>query len=71
MDIKSNIISPSDENGKEALLGAAHYRNYPEDFTESVQKSYIVSVRGFKRRDFDENVKKNIFDIKKRSKRTK
>ncbi|KAG2196471.1 hypothetical protein INT47_012672 [Mucor saturninus] len=71
MNIQGELILPSAENGKEALMGAAHYGNYPEDFTERVsRKSYVVQLKGYKPQDFDDDVKKSISQIRKEKKRS-
>ncbi|KAI7875537.1 uncharacterized protein EV154DRAFT_76273 [Mucor mucedo] len=71
MNIQGELILPSAENGKEALMGAAHYGNYPEDFTERVsRKSYVVQLKGYKRQEFDDDVKKSISKIKEENKRS-
>lgn len=65
MNILSDIITPSEDNGKEALLGAAHYGHHPEDFTERVsRKSYIVNVRAFAPREFSQAVKNELAKLK-------
>lgn len=72
MNIHSELIQPSEKNGKEALIGAAHYGNFPEDFTERVsRKSYVIQVRGFKPQEFSQEVKNNIAKIEKKNQRNK
>jgi hypothetical protein len=67
MNIVSDIIvaPPKEDNGKEALLGAAHYGNHPIDFTERVsRKSYVVNVRAFVPKEFSQEVKDEIAKLK-------
>lgn len=71
MNVKKGIISSSVDNGKEALLGAAYYGNYPEHFTERVsRKSYAVRVSGYKIQDFEPDIKRNISEIQRKGGRT-
>ncbi|KAG2237184.1 hypothetical protein INT48_006588 [Thamnidium elegans] len=65
MNIKTDFINPSKHNGKEALLGAALYGNYPEDFTERVARiSYAVNVRAYTPKDLVIKAKKKIERIR-------
>ncbi|KAG2205277.1 hypothetical protein INT47_009542 [Mucor saturninus] len=67
MNIRAELILPSKNNGKEALMGASHYGNYPEDFTERVsRRSYVVQVRGYKRQEFGKDVENTILELKKK-----
>lgn len=48
MNLETDIISFSVDNGEEALIGAARYGNNPYDFTERVaRKSYVVNLRAY------------------------
>ncbi|KAI9261965.1 hypothetical protein EDC94DRAFT_609376, partial [Helicostylum pulchrum] len=61
MNIKTEFITPSKHNGKEALLGAEIYGNHPKDFTERVARtSYAVNVRAFGLKKFELKAKKKI-----------
>ncbi|KAI7891306.1 uncharacterized protein EV154DRAFT_226518 [Mucor mucedo] len=67
MNIQAELILPSEKYGKEALMGAEHYGNYPEDFTERVsRRSYVVQVRGYKRQEFEKDVENTILELKKK-----
>lgn len=71
MNIQIDLITPSTDNGKEALLGAAHYGNHPEDFTERVsRRSYVVKVCAFKRKEFTDDVKQKIIAIENKKERS-
>lgn len=65
MNIQSDFIKPSEDNGKEALLGAALYGNQPTDFTERVSRTtYAVKVSAFKLKEFNDDEKKAIEEEK-------
>ncbi|KAG2196468.1 hypothetical protein INT47_012669 [Mucor saturninus] len=65
--IPRSRICSSATSGKESLLGAAYYGNYPEDFTERVsRRSYAIQVRGYKRQKFEIDIEKSISEMKLR-----
>ncbi|KAI7886385.1 uncharacterized protein EV154DRAFT_521279 [Mucor mucedo] len=65
LSIPRSRICLSDASGKEALLGAAYYGNYPETFTERVsRRSYAIQVCGYKRQKFEIDIEKNISEMK-------
>ncbi|KAG2205245.1 hypothetical protein INT47_009510 [Mucor saturninus] len=64
LSIPRSRICLSNVSGKEVLLGAAYYGNYPEIFTERVsRRSYTIQVRGYKRQNFEIHIEKNISEM--------
>lgn len=61
MDIQTDHIKPSNDNWKEAILGAAIYGNNPTYFTERIARtSYAVNIRAYTIKEFDNQAKEEI-----------
>ncbi|GAA5809043.1 hypothetical protein MFLAVUS_002446 [Mucor flavus] len=68
MNIKTDFISPSKHNGKEALLGAEIYGNSPTYFTERIARtSYAVNVCAYRLKEFETKAENEIAEEKTKS----
>ncbi|GAA5809045.1 hypothetical protein MFLAVUS_002448 [Mucor flavus] len=68
LGIQTDCIERSADNGKEALLGAAIYGNFPTYFTERIARtSYAVNVCAYRLKEFETKAENEIAEEKTKS----